>query len=174
MTASHIHDMLRNKDTAVFNDALQGLTKLPVADGVILLEQLACETDVEYRCRAVYGMSLISPERAETLALSMLSDPHGSVRWNACEALWEIGSKTALPQLERVLATDPDSFVRTFVAFALGELGDESFLPILMNAVENDPGVDHEGVPIRETATKAIWKIRTRAGNGNIRSNKNE
>lgn len=163
MTNSQLHSLLRSDNMDVVKKAMTELKTLPVADAVVLLEQLALESEPEYRCRAVHRMPSISAERAESLAILLLADPHPAVRWNACETLYVLGSKKALLQIAQVVATDPSDNVRSFAAFTLGELGDESALPVLAAAMENDPGRDYEGQPIQATATKAIHKIRSRA-----------
>ena len=149
-------EMLRSADKRDFHSALREFSSMPTDEAIGLLEQLALESDEEFRCRAVSGMAKISPERAEALALRNLSDPNPLLRINALFNLRQLGSRTAAPQIAHLLATDPDEMVRSWAALSLGSLGDESAIPILMTAAEQDPGADCE---VRCKAVSAMVKI---------------
>ena len=155
-------EMLRSADKRDFHSALREFSSMPTEEAIGLLEQLALESDEEFRCRAVSGMAKISPERAEALALRNLSDPNPLLRVNAVYYLRELGSRTAVPRIAHLLATDPDELVRWWAAFSLGSLGGASVIPILTTAAEQDPGADYEGRTIREAAIRSIEMIRSR------------
>ena len=138
------------------------LRNLPVDEAVRILEELATEADPEYRCCALDGMAVVSRERAESLAIELVTDAHEAVRCHACDTLGELESPTVVSLSAQLLATDPDDLVRDSAVYWLGELGDESVLPVLMSAAGRDMGTDHEGTPIREHANKAIQKIQSR------------
>jgi hypothetical protein len=159
---TELETILRSHDQRDVQRALNELRKLPVGEAVLILGQLAGQSEPDYRCRALIGMTSISPESAEALALRLLGDAHHAVRWYACETLGELGSRSAIAPIAQLLATDPSGSVRHQAAFWLGEIGDESVLDVLIAAAERDTGTDHEGRPMRDTATKAIRKIRVR------------
>src|SRR5262245_44863353 len=93
--------MLRSDDERDFHSALGELSAMPKDGAIGLLEQLALEPDNDLRCRAVDGMTKISSERGEALALRFLSDPDSGVRLEAIYALYELGSRTAVPLIAR-------------------------------------------------------------------------
>jgi hypothetical protein len=159
---THLVEMLRSNDMREFKTAVAELSSLPIDEAVLLLEQLALDKEYEFRCRAIAGMSLVMPERGESLAIRLLGDQEPLVRVNAVDTLRKLGSRSAVPIIARLLESDPDSLVRSWAAFSLGELGDATAISILMAAAERDMGTDHEGRPIRETAIGSINAIRTR------------
>jgi HEAT repeat protein len=161
-TMADLEGLLRSYDQREFAKGMELLRALPVDEAISVLERLAVEPAAEHRCGALEGMAEISPERAEGLAIRLLHDAHKSVRWFACDTLGKLEHQRSIPLFVQLLATDPNALVRHLAAFWLGELGDESALPALMTAAERDTGTDHEGITMRETATKAIRKIRAR------------
>ncbi len=155
--------MLRSDNRRDFTSALGELSSIPHEEAIRLLQQLVLETSGAFRSRAMEGMAKIAPERAEVLALQLLTDPEWFVRVDAMNVLRKSRSRTAAPLIARLLATDPDEIVRSWAAFSLGQLGDASVIPVLAMAAEQDKGSDHEGRPIRETALNSIEMIRSRA-----------
>jgi HEAT repeat protein len=129
-----LHETLRSADMRKANSALRELSSLPTKEAIVHLEQLAVESNHEFRCRAVAGMASISTERCEALAIRFLSDTAPSVRVNAIDALRKLRSRPAAPLIARILAADPDDLVRSWAAFSLGEIGDASVLPALLAA----------------------------------------
>ncbi|REJ42490.1 MAG: TIR domain-containing protein [Microcystis flos-aquae DF17] len=65
-----------------------------------------------------------------------LKDFDGVVRWNAAEALANIGSETAIPGLLKALE-DSDEYVRRKAAEALGNIGSETAIPGLLKALKD-------------------------------------
>jgi HEAT repeat protein len=161
--------MLRSDDQHDVQRAINDLQRLPVLEAIRLLQNLSLESKTGLRCRALIGMLSISPEGAERLAIHLLEDPAGAVRWYACDTLGTLGHPRSIPLIARLLEADPDALVRHLAAYWLGELADESALPLLIAAAERDTGTDHEGRSMRDTATKAIRKIRAHFAGGNKR-----
>jgi hypothetical protein len=159
---SGVEKLLRSYDQEAVERGMSDLRKLPVDEAFRILEQLAVEADPEYRCCAMDGMALVSPERAEEFAIQLLIDPHEAVRGYACDVLGRLKSPRIVPLSAQLLTTDPEDLVRHRAVYWLGELGDESALQVLMAAAARDVGADHEGTPIREHAVKAIRKIQAR------------
>ncbi len=157
-----ITELLRSDDEQDFNLALNILTKMPSDEAIRHLEALSHESNGELRCRAIDGLSKFSPEMAELLSISYLSDPEWFVRVNAIDVLSRLKSRSSSAILAKLLATDPDEVVRSWAAFALGHVGDESVLDALRLAANTDSGADHEGRPIRETAIGSINMIQSR------------
>ena len=81
-----------------------------------------------------------------------LEDSDWFVRWNAAEALGNIGSETAIPGLLKALE-DSDRFVRGKAAEALGKISSETAIPGLLKALE------HSDVYVRWKAAEALGKI---------------
>jgi HEAT repeat protein len=159
---SRIHALLRSQELQDAKTGMDELKSLPLEEAVQILEQLSTESEPKYRYRAVTGMSSISAERAEALALRLLDDDEARVRWSACDVLRMLGSKSAASRVAQLLATDPSPLVRDWAAFTLSVIGDESVLPVLLTAIETDKGTDWEGRPIRDTAAKSVREIRAR------------
>lgn len=157
-----LDQMLRSDDMRNVQSAIDELSSMPKAEAIGLLEQLALESEYEFRCRAVDGMAKVSPERAEALAIRFLGDPDPDVRLSAVYALYELRNHAAAPLIAQLLATDPDELVRSWAALALGRLGDGSVIPVLETAAEVNTATNHEGVPIRETALGSIKMIQSR------------
>ena len=153
---------LRSVSRQEFKSALEELSSVPKDEAIGLLEQLANDLSGVLRSRAVDGLVIISPDRAEALSIEQLNDPEPGVRVNAVHALWQLHSMTSAAMIARVLATDADEITRSWAAFSLGDLGDATVVPILVTAADQDIGVDHEGRPIRDIALGAIKMIGSR------------
>ncbi|KAB0239985.1 TIR domain-containing protein [Microcystis aeruginosa EAWAG127a] len=81
-----------------------------------------------------------------------LEDSDWFVRWNAAEALGNIGSETAIPGLLKALK-DSDWSVRSSAALALGNIGSETAIPGLLKALEDSDRF------VRGKAAEALGKI---------------
>ncbi len=80
-------------------------------------------------------------EQREVLAVealcAALHDPLNAMRWNAADAIAEIGVKTS-PVIDMLIATlnDPDLYVREHVAESLDKLGDPRAVIPILQAIE--------------------------------------
>jgi HEAT repeat protein len=84
------------------------------------------------------------------------TDPEGSVRGRAANALGQLGDKSAVPVLVEALK-DPDQFVGSYAAHGLGMLGDAAAIPAL-EAYEKSAEKDSQ----KQAARRAIELIRQR------------
>ncbi|MCA2950340.1 HEAT repeat domain-containing protein, partial [Microcystis sp. M112S1] len=84
--------------------------------------------------------------------LKALEDSDRDVRWEAAEALGNIGSETAIAGLLKALEHS-DEYVRWEAAEALGNIGSETAIPGLLKALE------HSDEDVRGSAAEALAKI---------------
>lgn len=157
-------ERLRSENFLVVRQALEELPRLPVAEALPMLEDLALEANPSSRCYSLDGMAKTSTERAKALAYRFLQDPVWYVRTGAIHYFLEARDPDAIQDISRILATDPDEITRGWAAIYLGAVGDESVLPVLMFAVKHDAGSDVEGRRNRDMASHAIDEIRARLG----------
>ena len=163
---NELFKLLRSSNKREFHAAVDELGAIPSEEGGLILEEMARDPSEELRSRALTAMLKVWPDRAERLATQLLRDPDPMVRVKAIYALRKIDSRPAAPLITKLLSTDPEELVRSWAAFALGQIGDASALPALRAAAERDQGTDHEGRPIRETATNSISMIESRLRGG--------
>jgi HEAT repeat protein len=104
----------------------------------------------------------VAPDLGDDLALALLADPVGFVRWTACEELLFHWCYRAAGPLAELLVREPDPLVRNMAVCALRYLGDQSHLPQLEAALAVETGTNHEGTPIREGIARSIAAIRSR------------
>src|SRR6476469_7313115 len=95
------------------------------------LAALARADNPSLRADAVLLAGEVAPDLGDELALCLLADPVGFVRWHACERLLFHGCYWAAGPLARLLVREPDAPVRSVAACALGHLGDRTHLPAL-------------------------------------------
>jgi len=112
------------------------------------------------RASGVRLAASVTPELGDELALGLLADPVGFVRWHACEALLFNWCYRAADALAGLLEREPEAKVRNMAACALCYLGSERHLPQLEAALAVETGTDHEGRPIRDVIARAIHVIR--------------
>lgn len=143
--------------------AKQQLQSLPTEVAYSDLVALTRDSDPCVRGYALRLTTELFPDKTESVAIPLLGDPVGFVRWHACYYLCGRHCYHAAEQVAQLLAHDPDELVRFMAAFLLGDCGNPSLLPILYNAAETDTGRNHEGTPIQEPINKAIRAILARA-----------
>ncbi|HBV87384.1 MAG TPA: HEAT repeat domain-containing protein [Desulfosporosinus sp.] len=99
--------------------------------------------------------------QAFDLLMKCLGDNDSLIRARACEALGQIGNKSAVSSLIPLLR-DPVVGVREMAVQALGEMGDVLAMNELLRVAE-DYG---ESINVRERARGAVRKIKTLSGEG--------
>ncbi len=145
------------------------------------------------RMGAASGLGGIGPKARETIPLlaDALESPHEdhNVKREAAEALGKMGSE-AIPALVKALQ-NTQYFVRRMSARALGEIGGADVVPALIKALQDDDrsvqvitaqvlgkigpdakeaipaltrALQDEYYPVRTSATRALWIIRTGGG----------
>jgi hypothetical protein len=124
------------------------------------LVALARDEVPNVRASGVRLAASVAPDLGDELALGLLSDPVGFVRWHACETLFFNWCYRAADALAELLVREPEELVRNMAACALCYLGSERHLPQLEAALAVETGTDHEGSPIREVIARAIHVIR--------------
>jgi len=144
---------LKHPDEAVVARAIDGIAGL---GGCGLTERiLALSADPRELVRgAVLRFARhVVPDRAPTLLLDALQDPHYIVRWNAVDELEELGYTPALARIEALLA-DPHPRVREAALSAIASLEAPSqAVPLLLGAL-GDP---HQFV--RENAVRELDEL---------------
>jgi HEAT repeat protein len=95
------------------------------------------------RAKAAWALGKIGDTSAVDALIDSLSDPAGSVRLNAANALRLLGAKKATPKILHMMEKDRDYLVRAEAARALGNWQIQEALPILrrLSAGENNPTV---------------------------------
>ncbi|MCA2700030.1 MAG: HEAT repeat domain-containing protein [Microcystis sp. M179S2] len=142
------------------------VVKLGLAIDLKLGARLAGEVNFKFQKQTVglvLGLDVPKRFKVELLGLTKsnevvnelnqaLEDSDWFVRWNAAEALGNIGSETAIPGLLKALEHS-DRFVRGKAAEALGKISSETAIPGLLKALE------HSDVYVRWKAAEALGKI---------------
>ena len=125
-------------------------------------ELVALSRDEEPVVRASVAQlaASVAPDLGDELALALLADPVGFVRWTACEKLFFNWCYRAADALADLLVREPDALVRNMAACALCYLGSERHLPQLEAALALETGTDHEGSPVRDVIARAIHVLR--------------
>ncbi len=131
-----------------------------------LLQELMTLAEPEIRSQALVLLQKLFRNAVESNAIDALADDVWLVRTTAIDVLSRIRSSKATQTIVQMLEADEDECVRSWSVFYFGLFGDASAIPPLLRCVTTDTGVDHEGTPISEIASKAIDRIRARCGIG--------
>lgn len=112
---------------------------------------------VVVRTRAVFGLKALGTlESIKALEHALLTDPSSLMRHEIAYVLGQMGAKSALSTLEKVLNnSEEDVIVRHEAAEAMGAIGDKSSVSILQKYADG-PAVAQE---IRETCVLALQRI---------------
>ena len=138
------------------------LRTLPLAAINAELVALAQDENPNVRAGGLQLAGEVAPEVADDLAVALITDPVGFVRWAACERVLLRRCYRAADRLAQLLIREENELVRNMAAGALGSVGDRKHLPALQMALAVETGVDHEGSPIRNRIILAIETIETR------------
>ncbi|WP_433284072.1 HEAT repeat domain-containing protein [Micromonospora sp. CA-244673] len=126
----------RDFDPEIYTRALN----LLVLFGDESLAEALCAAlaDEEYGCQAwgATGCATLRVQAAVPLLIDLLGHGDALARQWACEALGELGDRTAITPLAQVL-DDPAEHVRAAAAHALADIGDDEAIEHLWNALES-------------------------------------
>ena len=117
-------------------NALAARTRLGDPMATEELRQLASSSTVRDKTAVVKALREAGPANAEAIA-PLLADPSPMTRAAAAEALGELGSKSAIPALQKLLV-DNDPFARSTAAVALAKLGDPSANDLVVSMMSNE------------------------------------
>jgi|SRR5579883_1010987 len=165
--STRLRVLLPTRPPCFIDAAVQYLRFLPAAEAEAELAVLSRDADPIIRATGLRLASEFLPVRGDDMALALLDDPVGFVRWNACELLLHRWCYRAAPRIAELLVNDSSERVRGMAAVSLGTLGDRSVLPTLYEILKTETGVNHEGTPNREAIQMSIDVIRARAEAGN-------
>ena len=116
--------------------ALAARTRLGDPAATEELRDLALSSPARDKTAAVKALSEAGPANADAIA-ALLGDPAPMTRAAAAEALGELGSKSAIPALQKLLA-DNDPFARSTAAVALAKLGDPTANDLVVSMMTNE------------------------------------
>ncbi len=100
----------------------------------------------------IHLLKLTNSQAAIPGLLKALRDEDADVRWQAAEALGQLGSEAAIPRLLIALEHE-DAYIRRQAAPVLGQLGSEAAIPGLLIALED------EDAYVRWRAAKALGQL---------------
>ncbi|MCP2728736.1 HEAT repeat domain-containing protein [Limnofasciculus baicalensis] len=141
--------LLENSDESVRWYAVDALGDIRDKDAVIGLIKRLRDCSSNIRSKAAYTLGFIADEAVVPELISYLqcvSDKSDDECWSVIDALGEIGSKKAIPELHRFLAKS-NSYLKEKAIFALGKIGDESVIPDLIHILQTS-NLDSKGTAI--------------------------
>ncbi|MEW6492064.1 MAG: HEAT repeat domain-containing protein, partial [Cyanobacteriota bacterium] len=130
--------LLENSDESVRWYAVDALGDIGDKDAVIGLIYRLRDCSRKIRSKAAYTLGFIADEAVVPELISYLecvSEISDDECYSVINALGEIGSKKALPELHRFLAKS-SAYLKEAAIFALGKIGDESVIPDLIHILQ--------------------------------------
>jgi len=106
------------------------------------------------RANAVWALGRIGDTRATGSAVTALTDHSPLVRQAAAETIGHLETRSAVPNLARLLHGDPVAAVRRTAAWALVQTGDEGAIDELKTKLEKDPDAS-----VREMCAWALGNL---------------
>ena len=141
--------LLENSDESVRWYAVDALGDIGDKDAVIGLIKRLRDCSSKIRSKAAYTLGFIADEAVVPELISYLqwvSETSDDECWSVIDALGEIGSKKAIPELHRFLAKS-NGYLKEKAIFALGKIGDESVIPDLIHILKTS-SLDSKGTAI--------------------------
>ncbi|HBE16396.1 MAG TPA: hypothetical protein DEG17_17810 [Cyanobacteria bacterium UBA11149] len=149
--------LLEDSNESVRWYAVDALGDIGDKDAVIGLIKRLRDCSSNIRSKAAYTLGFIADEAVVPELISYLQYVSGTSDdecWSVINALGEIGSKKAIPELHRFLAKS-SGYLKEEAIFALGKIGDESVIPDLIYILKTS-NLDSTG-----TAIKILGKMQS-------------
>lgn len=123
---------------------------------VLIKKELNSNKDI--KIHAVKALSKIGSASAKDALTEALNDPDPVIRKEAIDGLGNIGSKTSIGDISRVLETDTIRYVKISCVEALGKINDKSCIPPLKKVIEQTK-TDPKDIYIRLAACASLKKL---------------
>ena len=142
LAAPILLEMLRSPDVSVRSSAAKALSNCVDNSSISVLEEALEDENPSIRCAAIKELVLLNSEIPLQSLMSFLEDENEHVRSCAVEALGNIGDKSTLPALEKVMFADEDDWVRKLAKNSILQIKEEEVTEPANPEDENKETVD--------------------------------